>query len=918
MLPQPTREMREAPVGGLEWIGTGFGTPRAPLYGGLDTALSGGNLEEVKKAAIDNTMRLERNRLTPTDVYMRHGAEPIIDQPMSAIEDLPYVGRIFKQNLNPFAGEDRSATEGAGGRYLEMIGAAPRNPQRANPDVVTLGGINRAAANTAISVGLELGADPANLFLGLLGKGVVAGAKLLGRGAKATAKATPAGAKAFDATAKALSTEARYGPEIKAALREKRGLTDFDIREFNKAIKEIGEKHPLSKEDWSEVGRQHEQAMSTQPPPESVIGPPEVPAHIKAAATELGERISDPMHAGLKEQGIPVRALRPGERHMPHALESEWASPDELVEQARDLPRRSVAGEIKGAKSLKERKYDMTVEEAFEQGITFEKDPLKTWAKRGPEAIRAKHSARFIHEMAARPGAEAVKIKQVKDVPTGHALLDQRFVDEAGEVYRYAMKPDTAEFRVIKDQLAGPTSPKNGVWKALIWFGRFQKAHMLGTFGFGNRNMYNNPALMWYGMGNRSVKLDKNLRARKVTKGFFGLADYDNLKIGGRNYTKKELDRLMAGEETLHTPDTSGQWTPEMGKLGERPLGQSLAEGLTGKVKSEKVKEFILKAPGRAQAVNPASTRNVYIKATKSYANTIENHSRVMLFLDGLEQGMTPRQAGDFMRKYAFDYQDFTPGVAAARDYGVPFLGWLKNNTALQVEMLIKKGLIFNAPYRIAQGFEGQIPYEEKQREKGKLPHYQIKRGDRLIPWTKNKEGRYRTVKMELPQQDMGLIIDMLSGGGERGSEVASEIGSRIYPHIKVPLELGFNKDLFRDRPIDFGKDEKAPGYLDFLAQKLGLGNIMPGVYKNKKGETVVNPATKHAVEGMVPELGILSRATRDNEGAAWSQALSTILGVKQYPQPTKKDEARVRRQKRFIKQDKKKQEKRERQRLPF
>lgn len=867
-------------MGFLEAVDTAISAVDAPIYGAAEAALSGKGLKDIGRAAVENVGTRESRRATPTSVLKKH-VNPLVEKAFKTTEKagIPILSDILGIPMPELPG-------GSEERFAGMIGAAPKVAPSRN----TLADVDAAILNTGLAMVGEFAGRPSSYLLPfgkLFGLGAKAAKGAVGAGVRAVEK-IPAGAKAVagargagQAVAEQFSTKARYGEDITARLREMRGLSEHEQRQFLRDLAELKESHPLKPAEWGDVTRAHE--LTPGPAPENLSDF----RRISEASEALGKRVSDPIHKALQEAELPTRELAAGERHVPHVLQSELLTKAE--QEAMGTRRmKSPAGEIRGAKSLWKRKHDVPIDKAHEAGYDFTLQPLEAWGQRGPGVIRAKESARFIHDMAARPGSQAVKIKSVKELPEGHKILDVRFQGKDGEAYQYAFKPDSLEYRVIKDQITDPLSPRAGVMKVLGPAMDWWKLHAIGTFGFGLRNAVGNYALMYYGAGPRIFKGDNFKRAYGVLKGTGG-----DITVGGKTYTREQLERLMAAQDV---------------RKGMQAQGLAV-EGKAGGAKP-------LFGSRKLQAVNPLSTENVYLQKTRKLAGGIEDHSRIMMFLDGLDQGMDTRAAGKHMREHLFDYSDLTPTERKIKE-AVPFYGWVKNNVPLQIKTILKNPQRFIAPYRVAGAIEGQVSEEERRKEKGEWSRFRRQRGDRMLP-IRGAGGKHYSLRLDLPQQDVN-VLDMLTSGRPVSESVRDTVVSRVHPFLKFPLvEAPFNVSTHTGEKIDWGADVDAPGYLDFLTRTLGLGNVMPGVY-NVGGKTKMDPRAKFAASNLVPELGFLERLTKPGGASnAISQFAAREAGTKIYPPTTKEEAARNKKYQKKETKQKRKEERRKLKRLPF
>ena len=88
---------------------------------------------------------------------------------------------------------------------------------------------------------------------------------------------------------------------------------------------------------------------------------------------------------------------------------------------------------------------------------------------------------------------------------------------------------------------------------------------------------------------------------------------------------------------------------------------------------------------GKAQRayVNNSLTR--FGRATGTF---FEDNARLAMFMDGIEQGMSPGMASTRVKDYLFDYGDLTKAEESVKAVS-RFYTWMRKNTALQARMLV-------------------------------------------------------------------------------------------------------------------------------------------------------------------------------------------------------------------------------------
>lgn len=117
-------------------------------------------------------------------------------------------------------------------------------------------------------------------------------------------------------------------------------------------------------------------------------------------------------------------------------------------------------------------------------------------------------------------------------------------------------------------------------------------------------------------------------------------------------------------------------------------------------------------------------SRNPLVSAGQKFGSAIENNARLTHFSHMLDQGMSPRLAGQSVKKYLFDYQDLTGTEFAIKNNASRFYTYMRKNTPLQLESLVSSpgaqlGLM-RAEGSLFGGGEGEL--QPFQQEDGLVP----------------------------------------------------------------------------------------------------------------------------------------------------------------------------------------------------
>lgn len=205
--------------------------------------------------------------------------------------------------------------------------------------------------------------------------------------------------------------------------------------------------------------------------------------------------------------------------------------------------------------------------------------------------------------------------------------------------------------------------------------------------------------------------------------------------------------------------------------------------------------------------LNILSVRGPLARWGGKLGTTVEDHARIALFMDGLEQGMDAASSAMRVKKYLFDYRNLTRIEKGIFRRLLPFYTWTRMSIPLALETLVTKPGAVSALEKIRvageKGVEDPVKREylsEWLREGIGVP---VRKGP-------SGETEYFLLKGWIPTTDLAKL-DL------------NEVLGMLHPAIKTSVETLINKNLFTGRPV-----ERFPGEL-----KKFLGIPMPGKYEN-------------------------------------------------------------------------------------
>jgi len=261
--------------------------------------------------------------------------------------------------------------------------------------------------------------------------------------------------------------------------------------------------------------------------------------------------------------------------------------------------------------------------------------------------------------------------------------------------------------------------------------------------------------------------------------------------------------------------------------------------------------------------------------------NTIETNSKMGSFIDRLRKGDSLDNAAMHVKKFLFDYDDLTDFERGTMKHLIPFYTWIRKNTPLQIEQMLKKPGKFLGLGRAMDAAGRAFGEELTPEEQAMLPDFAMAGiGLDKINLGKDKNGKFRTIlSLGLPYEDLDKL-------GQAGKEI---LGS-LTPPLKYILEEISGKEFFRNKPLEeANKVSQSTGYLieNFASDK--VKELLSFSKKTTDFGTTyrLNPKLVHFL-GQAPitragstlrKLESLTDSERDTIGTA----LSLIVGMNTY-----------------------------------
>lgn len=257
-----------------------------------------------------------------------------------------------------------------------------------------------------------------------------------------------------------------------------------------------------------------------------------------------------------------------------------------------------------------------------------------------------------------------------------------------------------------------------------------------------------------------------------------------------------------------------------------------------------------------------------YVDFWRQFGANMEDSSKIGHFLNRVKNNPQGLKGEDLLtdalfstQKTLFDYSQLTDFEKKVMRRIFPFWTFSKKNLPLQVQGLIEKPYMTSALGHVQRAGKNwtEAVRPEQVLNEGDLPPYATEQAPIQIP---NLYGdKPLTIDPYLPVNDLQkLNIFDLPG-------VLRNLGSSTVPWIKMPLEVGMNKQLYSERPIH---DERI-GYWDnpiktplgnipgkdvlkYVLSNLPMGQMAGALVDEAEDPEVILQAVKNlATEGKVP-----------------------------------------------------------------
>jgi hypothetical protein len=193
---------------------------------------------------------------------------------------------------------------------------------------------------------------------------------------------------------------------------------------------------------------------------------------------------------------------------------------------------------------------------------------------------------------------------------------------------------------------------------------------------------------------------------------------------------------------------------------------------------------------------NPLNVENAALRVGREFGATFENQAKLAIILDTWQKGGTIEQGLEMAEEAIFNYSKLTFFEREVMRRLIPFYTFARKNAEYQMrKMLISPGYTA-AQYKFFNNMDYSLSEGAGTDEDG-LPFYL--RSQMGFGVGKVGEGGKYYAGFGLPIEE--FLNRLNSEDGVISGTIRTTLAS-ANPLIKYPLELGFDKDIFRNRPI--------------------------------------------------------------------------------------------------------------------
>lgn len=347
--------------------------------------------------------------------------------------------------------------------------------------------------------------------------------------------------------------------------------------------------------------------------------------------------------------------------------------------------------------------------------------------------------------------------------PIESLSIDNALLDDAGRFVRPFTDPEAI----------------GGIRKAVERFNRLWKSHITLPFpSFHSRNLFGGQFQNLILGANRPHQLSKDLaiayrmRQGKLPKHLaIQIPEYKNLGLSDAESASKLQDELFAHNVT-------GDWQSAIDVSKKSPDAASRMPGANPLLQAAR--------PTLKQSMNPMDIERFFpTRIGGNVASFVEDINRITGYIGLRKQGYVPAEAAHRIKTLQADYSDATQWE---RKYGrnvIPFYMFSKKMLELTAQELAQ-----HPGGALAQTIKASAKSDSDPTK----PHWM--KGDTSLPL-----GGKHYSGFGLMHQDAVNLLGAATQGNIK--ELSRNVGSRINPLLKFPIEQAVQKDIYSGRPLD-------------------------------------------------------------------------------------------------------------------
>ena len=284
--------------------------------------------------------------------------------------------------------------------------------------------------------------------------------------------------------------------------------------------------------------------------------------------------------------------------------------------------------------------------------------------------------------------------------------------------------------------------------------------------------------------------------------------------------------------------------------------------------------------------LNPFLSRNYLLKAGKEFnVQFVEQGLRGTLLFDAMSKGSRIDDASDLVWKYHFDYDDLSFFERRVVKRVVPFYTWSRNVVPRMFEQYATNP---GRMHRYVQGMNAlESEFDDDKRSLGVVPDWMVRQG--AVPIDAEFGGEKMWVIPDLPVRN---VYDLLGPSlrpdmspMDRASAALTGVGSMVSPLIKAPLEVAFQRNIWKGYSFDGSYEYVPSAYtnIPLLMETLSLVGGDSVAAKTPQGDWVMRDHWLHGMAQLLPPLTNMRRLFPDEEKyqrRTMSTWVSFFLGI--------------------------------------